>query len=480
MGPVCVDANDKEIQRLGMIKRLGAALPPLDPVFLSRLEATTRDFIKRHGDVLVPLSEIDDLETWLSKTDYNISRKDGLRRTAAAVLQCLKLPDWILKRFSKVKSFVKVESYPLFKMARWINSRVDDFKVFWGPACRQIEEALFQLPYFIKHVPVPLRPGKIENLIQGGARYYATDYSSFEALIRPEVMRATECVLYRHMLSKFPEYADVVCDTLTGPNRLTSSHWKVVIGGRRMSGDMNTSLGNGFINLMLWMTMCDMAGIPRDHWSGFVEGDDGIFAVYSNARVWTEQEWLRAGFRLKMASVSDPRLASFCGIISAVGEIVRDPYAFLSTFGWSSSMVEASERICWDLLHAKALSAIYETPQCPIVGALSRYALSCVPPTSTPRYVEDGYHKPPPDFALTEFAPALGTRQCFERVYGISVPTQIYVESLIQSGRLGDVYSALPLQSPERSELTAVEPEYGSQWSSDSNFTSESLLREWC
>lgn len=65
---------------------------------------------------------------------------------------------------------------------------------------KRIEQALFQLPYFIKKIPVEERATYVlDRLFESGAIYYSSDYTSFETHFTAELMDAVEFELYRFM-----------------------------------------------------------------------------------------------------------------------------------------------------------------------------------------------------------------------------------------------------------------------------------------
>jgi hypothetical protein len=196
-----------------------------------------------------------------------------------------------------------------------------------------------------------------------------------------------------------------------------------------MSGDMNTSLGNGFSNLMLWKFMCFKSKIKSE---GFVEGDDGIFAI-SGSKLPDLSIAKRLGFALKLQTFDDPSKASFCGNVYA-DNILREPHDFLANFGWSSSCIGAGVKVRRQLLRAKALSAKYETPHCPIVGALADRALVLTRGIA-PRFVNDGYHEIPSDVRnVPQFNPTWRDRELFAELYGITPNQQMRVEQAIMAG----------------------------------------------
>jgi len=349
-----------------------------------------------------------------------------------------------MKDASKVKSFPKLESYGEWKYVRWINSRVDSFKVWCGPLFHAIEEVVYEDPHFIKHTPVPERPAKVMALKRAGLRYFQTDFTSFEKHFTAEVQRNIEFVLYEELLPWLPaDDLKFLFSVLTGKNHLrTRVGVSAVVKARRMSGEMNTSLGNGFTNLMLALFVAHEQGFDLD---GFVEGDDGLFAV--NGEI-TTQMYAGLGFDIKIDEVDDPCEASFCGMIfSRSGQIIRDPKRFLQTFGWTHSCIHAGDKVMNQLLRAKALSACYETPNCPIVGVIARKALDHTA-NYAPRFVEDGYHNtamiPRDTLDLPKFAPDMSTRHLFARKFKISIPEQLRAEAAIKAGNLNILADIVP------------------------------------
>jgi len=404
---------------------------------LDDLKNFVYNYVKTHYE---PIIVRPDFEEWLDGTDNPQHRKDELRR-AHEENQGQLPPEHACQR---VKNFIKLEDYPFYKHARWINSRSDRFKVFCGPFFKKIEEVVYAAEgdvKFIKHIPVADRPKVLES-IPKGMSYYGTDFTSFEKHFTKEIMQAIEFVLYDYMLPCMTKLEkECLFNTLSGYNRLKSRlGFKAVVKARRMSGEMCTSLGNGFTNMMLALYL---AHIKNGHIYGYVEGDDGIFATDFPLLA---EDYKKLGFEIKIISHERISDASFCGMIFAdAGEIIRCPVAFLSKFGWTSTDLGAGENVKLGLLRAKALSACYETPQCPIVGVVARYALSKTEGVAA-RFVYDGYHKPIPrdSLNLQPFQPKEETRVLFSRIFHVSVDTQLLIESMINKGDF-DVSRLLPL-----------------------------------
>jgi len=161
------------------------------------------------------------------------------------------------KRLVAVKGHCKDETYPDIKPLRLINAREDFSKGFLGPIFSSIEHQVCKLPWFIKYIPVQDRPRAImDKLIREGAMYVCTDYTSFEAHFEPHIMWALEEPLYRFMCVDLPaEERDGFMrfwhEHVRGKNKLDiADQLNCTLPGVRMSGEMNTSLGNGWCNLV--------------------------------------------------------------------------------------------------------------------------------------------------------------------------------------------------------------------------------------
>jgi len=380
-----------------------------------------------------------DFEEWLEGTTYNEERKEELRRAHTS----LRGGRPNSKDLHHADAHVKTESYPKYTHCRLINARNDRVKAWFGPMCKSIEHEVYKLFPFIKHVPAGERPRLIATLRRACRRYFLTDYTAFESHFTDLIMDCVECEVYRYCLTDYPD-VELVCSMLTGFNVLrTRSGISCRVKARRLSGDMCTSLGNGLTNLLLTLFLVDLHGGSVD---GFVEGDDGIF---SSTVELAPSMYADLGFTIKIVEVEDPctsvpvvrtgsrfgeSLGAFCGIVSDGSDALRDPRDFLTKFGWTSSFVNARQHIMDQLARAKALSALAETPQCPIVGAIAR-RVELDTRGVAPRFVSDGYHAEPPQEGIDEFAPTMASRDLVSVLYGITVEQQLKAEELI---RLGD------------------------------------------
>jgi len=361
------DIGDVHTLLAGAAKRFATRPPERDPEVARKLKAFVRTWVRKNVAQLAPDSDTS-FETWLKKTDYTEARKAELTLIWNTRDKALS------KKDRRVKMFMKNESYTDYKHGRAINSRSDRFKVEVGPIFKLIEEQLFKLPWFIKKVPVAERAKYVyDRLYAPGAKYVATDYTSFEALFTKGLMEDVEFELYDWVTEQMPEHDDfmaTVRSTLGGTNTIVNKNLTLEVEATRMSGEMCTSLGNGFSNLMFMLFVCDQIGSKV---IGVVEGDDGLFRIIG--RIPDTSMFEELGLLLKMEIHDHLNTASFCGQIFDIDTmtVITDPKKVLASFGWIDGKYALSKMTRkLGMLRAKAWSVGYQYPACPILSSLAR------------------------------------------------------------------------------------------------------------
>jgi len=437
-----VDPGDARTMLDGVRKRFACQMPGRNKELLDEL----REFVKRKiPKMFKPLSPTSDVsvETWLESTKYPLWRKKQL-------IDCWKrAQDPNDPKYSEVKSFIKDETYVDWKHARGINSRDDVKKCQIGPIFRLIEKEVFKLPNFIKKVPVRDRPQYlIDRHYKPGLRYAGTDFSQFEAHFDRELMEAIEFQLYEYMVSELPagpEWMRIVREVISGVNKCVYKFFTLFIEARRMSGEMNTSLGNGFANLMLLLFMFHKMGEEVDP---TVEGDDGITGF--SGKVPDKNLISDLGLCLKMDVYEELTHASFCGMVFdfKARNIITNPSTELAAFGWTTSQyAKSSVNRHKALLRAKAFSMAYQYPGCPILWKLAQYGLRVTEglkakPSRMNEYereqflemisfVNDNKLKGLPEIPIIE--PSIATRQLVEKLYGITIDAQLRIEEYLDN-----------------------------------------------
>lgn len=363
------DMFHTESARAGCAKRVTAKTPAVDPTVRERFRGFVRNWIKVN---LQPLSFDTDLsvETWLDCTNYSAKRKQLLLELSKTFGDIREDPDWV-----KLKSFIKDEFYSELKYPRTINSRTDRFKTYVGPTFKAIEKVLFSRPEFIKKVPVASRPKYIiDRLFRLGGKYIATDFSSFECSFTDEVMDMCEFELYYYMVQSLPHanrFREILEDVIAGDNVLDFKYFTAIVKATRMSGEMNTSLGNGFTNLMLNLFVCSELGIDVSD-AIVVEGDDGLFSVDD----WPGTDLHeKLGFTIKLEVHENIEEASFCGLVFDIhdGNNLCDVKDVLATVGWLNQKYRSAKTTkLRGLLRCKALSFAHQYPGCPIVQEMAQ------------------------------------------------------------------------------------------------------------
>lgn len=374
---------------------------------------------------------------WLAVCPYPLHRKVELQQAWDSAL------GQVCARHLHNDSHGKKETYiPLkpgkFKLARGINSRSDVFKCATGPAFKQIEEEVFKHRVFIKHTPVCMRPQVIVDELGGfPGPFYETDYSQFEKHFKAEIMESMEMILYEHMLQHYPQLLSLIRKAMLGTNVCKFKHFTIKIDARRMSGEMCTSLGNGFSN---WMLADFIATSKGGSITGFVEGDDGLF--YSSVPL-TVADFAELGFDIKMLRHLNLLRTSFCGLVMSEDLItMTDPRKVLINFGWTHSLLmHGGPAVISGLLKAKALSLAYEHPRCPILSVLARRVISQLPGVRERfegNWYEQHLNREVNQFkeetaALLAMGPSQQSRLDFAELFDISVEQQLHVEAELNS-----------------------------------------------
>lgn len=426
-------------------------------------KAKFNEFVKRWlRKNMTPLAYCTDttFETWIQKTPYTLARKNELRRKWLALniefgdyckLNNKNINNDPKNRLFNLMSFVKDECYPTFKHARAINSRSDEFKCIVGPIFQLISEELFKLPWFIKKIPIHLRPQYIIDLLDRvGEEFMGTDYTSYEAHFEEEVMLDCEMELYSYMVQYLPcgqLFIDMISKAFfQDANWIQFKRFVISIFGKRMSGEMNTSLGNGFSNLMFMLYKCKENG--NKNVRGVIEGDDGLFVMQGEPP--NEKDFAAFGLNIKIVKEKELSHASFCGMVFDMHDRtnVTNPIDELVSFGWTTRRYAQSKRgIHMCLLRSKALSLAYQYRGCPILSTLAYKVCQLTASYDAQSFVnkQATFYQNSYELEITRQAfeyfrqngllqqPGNNTRQLVQELYGVSVPDQLAIESYINS-----------------------------------------------
>lgn len=215
-----------------------------------------------------------------------------------------------------------------------------------------------------------------------------------------------------------------------------------------MSGEMNTSLGNGFTNLMFIKFICyKKFGVDV---TAFVEGDDGIFSPPGPV---SDQDFLDCGLLCKLIDANQKITSPFCGIIFNYTDNVNitNPIKVILKTPWlHKKYVTSSKIIRLQLLKSKSLSLLWQYPGCPITQSYGLWLLkSCFFVDNYVRDKDIWYRnedfktvllktKEIDDFdEILSYLPirhiTVESRMLMQKHYDITIDTQLYIEDLFDN-----------------------------------------------
>jgi hypothetical protein len=338
---------------------------------------------------------------------------------------------------------VKDEAYPDFKYPRLINSRCDEFKVFSGPLFDAIGKRLGERPEFVKYIPVVERSRYLYDRLSGrGHKFFSSDYSSFEAHFSSQLMNNCEFILYRYMTDAVPAQRHAmkqIMDVLSGKNFIYFNDISMWLKATRMSGEMNTSVGNGFSNLMINLYMAELHKCGQT--TICVEGDDGIMTFQFPENAPTESDFKKNGLIIKLIESDNLADLSFCGQVFDPddGIVLTEPFDALVNAGYSRKLyIRASYTVRLQLLRARALSMIYQYNGCPMLCSfamrviyLTRNVVIRDSIINMMEMYKRGLIREALSIHVEPIIPSSNApcRLLFSRLYGVSVSDQLIFES---------------------------------------------------
>jgi len=435
------DHKDPLMIALGALKRMGSLkrdVPEED-------RRVYRDFcVKTFTKMFDPL-ELDQFkepEQWLADLDISEERRAELRAAMEENnFEGIHFDDpAFIPLWASVEAFIKDEFYFEPKMTRWINARNDRVKAWFGPLVDMAMKVFAACPNVIKTVPVSDRARYIHDWFYAeGRKYGATDFTSFEAHFKDWLMEIEglfiEYLLQRHPLVRLLKvfYEKV----LSGQNVSKMRNFGAFIfWALRCSGEMNTSFGNTFHNLMTILFCLEENGAIDS--GTMVEGDDSIFFCEPPECMPRYEQFERFGWEVKMEQFSNLGDASFCGNVYDPDDmiVVTDPRKVMLTLGWTSrKYLGARPAFLSGLLRSKVLSMAHQYGRNPIIWKLSSKLLQLTENCKIRKSIVfgmDAYHREnfrrflDNEPIISE--PPIGTRLLVERLYGISLDLQYQIE----------------------------------------------------
>lgn len=450
--PMCERKSPLEAVH-GASKRVLNAVPEFEHDY-NELRTFTYQFLQASGVQPIPSDADTTVETFLSKCNWTEKQRQ-LVREAWEKHFITGITDFDMF----CKSFIKEEFYTDFKLARGIQSRSALIKALVGPVFRLIEEQVYDLPWFVKHTPTTERPSVLLDQFGSDGEIQISDYSSFEGLFTKELMEAVEMAFYNYMTSNSTDpvvrnWWVFVNELLLGTNRMVFRGVVLEVEAKRMSGEMNTSLGNAISNYILlqYMAFKKNATIVAR-----VEGDDAVFKVLGAEKL-DDKDFRDCGLIAKYATAPCIGMASFCGnVFDEVDmDVITDPFEAVCKFAWlSMRYLNARKSIKLALLRAKALSFIHQYPNCPVIAPFVDRVLYLTRSITVSQKIlmqMNTYEREEYFLNVRGTAPSVNikarTRALTADYYGIGIDLQLHLESKFRAMSL-DGLSDVSVFMPE-------------------------------
>jgi hypothetical protein len=461
--PPIPNYHNSEDVLFGIFNRQLRPTPQPSDEALRKLKREVRrevcSFLKHYHDFLVP-----DFDEWIRARNYPIKKKEMYRKAYEdAPARRLK------QREKKISIFVKKEAYDTFKPARMIANRTKFVAAKYGPKLTTLEEAVFSFDWgqgfspFIKKIPYADRP---EHITECFSKYshdwcFKIDYSAYENCFKNKFQAGVECHLYRKAFEKMgaldPEIEDFISVVL-GPHKCNYKGFSYTVPEGRMSGDIITSLGNGFSNLMLIKFFMKKLNIP---FVCFVEGDDCVVKPSRPLSPTEIDTLIDSAFELGfIATLEHVGHVNECNFLSTCWNpdtmnSYKDATRSLLRLGWSfKAQPGDSLRHKKQLFKAKLMSELASSPNCPVLAPICYKLLQELSdirgkmPWNSWLYEElvnaglklrirNNYilifdHKfEPPDVKLSD-------RICYFETFGVDVQEQILIENETNMNQMSD------------------------------------------
>jgi len=312
----------------------------------------------------------------------------------------------------------------------------------------------------------------VDSALDGVRRPYliTTDYTAFESHFKRPVFDACEFQLYEYMTSRLPEgrlFMERVRRVIGGVNQIAFKYVNATVPCGRMSGEMNTSLGNGFTNLMVFLFLNSELG--NENVDCLIEGDDCLGSFYGLPL--TGEMYERLGFTVKIVYPPKANVASFCGQIFDFETltVITDPHKVIMNLAWVHPLYcGMSERTSRALLRSKAMSVLAQYPGCPILQEMAvayiRLTQGVTPKLDSSlsifeREQQLAFMK---GFIMEDRVRpvAMATRELVEELFGFSVQSQMLIEQYFR-----DTSAICPITHPfVYDRVTQVQYEYDARY----------------
>lgn len=275
---------------------------------------------------------------------------------------------------SSVKPFTKIEKMTTkkYKPPRLIQARDLTFNIEYGKYIKPIEEHLFKRHRARKHFGkgnYDEIAKRIKKFTKHYTHYTELDHDSFDAHITTQLLALTH-KFYQSCYNHNSELRNLSKKTLYNRCKTRQGDkWKCK--GTRMSGDVDTSLGNSLINYAILMELLHQLNIKGD---AIVNGDDSIIFTNEPIDIERAQQILRTmNMESKMKpTVTNIHKVDFCQTrlvyrSDGTPTMMMDPTRVYSKFGMTPLQLKPNQyrqylyelALCLGLTHSNTPMGAY-------------------------------------------------------------------------------------------------------------------------
>lgn len=174
-----------------------------------------------------------------------------------------------------INMFQKCENYESIKEPRAISACSESLKAYIGGFIHLVDKhAINTTPFFVKGMNPQQVDRRRRLMSQKWSLFMGSDYSSYEGSQDYQWINMIEKEIYKVWLANYPEVYKILADLYENGHDI---YWKKRyfghLMGKRMSGDVQTSIGNGICNAVIWKYVSYITNTPIEL---LVEGDDAF------------------------------------------------------------------------------------------------------------------------------------------------------------------------------------------------------------
>lgn len=446
----------------GFAHRGAPVVPVIDDYYLARLSATSRLIVEskmRPLDTTEILKSEEHLQGCGKGASFVEARRQDHKKRRRDF-------DTIVAT-RQMDAIIKDEYYDSYKMVRPIQTMSPEMAekdLFSGLSrfIKSTERVAYELPSNVKHTTLLDKLALMRRFKRHGLMI--SDYSSFEASHRNKVVTAVFRPFYEHAYARFDrkdKIVEAILNLVCGKKNIRFNKRdklrRIIVSDMEsieMSGDPTTALHNYYYNLVAYVDIYLEKGAELDKIfeSLLLEGDDDVNDPLDYT--FTTEDFAKRGLIAKITEDLDFEEAGLCQLyfhpeLDVVNACPQKKLA--SSVNIPKKYLYSGHKVHRSLLAAQGRSLLHDHHGAPIVH---KWACALMRLTSGQNVRDEhwktlGYHAHVESVkamnwrALADEPILMENRLIVERLFGISVAMQYYVEELIDNWKGGEL--ELPL-----------------------------------